>query len=334
MPPPPSHAITLNGPPPLATSGYDRVGHRVSRTLENGTASLHTYDDAGHLTALLHHRAGTTTTYTYDNAGQLGSISYSDTTPNVEFTYDRQGRQTTTAAGGLTTTHASHVSGQLLSESYTGGVLDGLSVTNGYDSLLRRSTLAALHTSSFILYNFTYDPASRLATVSSGPAIASYAYLANSPLVGQIASTQNGQPRMTTTKQYDALNRLTSISSGASASGTAFSSFTYDYNTANQRPRVTHTDGSYWLYNYDTLGQVTSGKHYWADGTPVAAPPLSCRRRRKETLTFPRPRSEPPHVGSHKARGNASGSNLRVETCTATAWNQYTQRTAPGLGEE
>ena len=155
-------------------------------------------------------------------------------------------------------------------ESYTGGPLDTLSLTNGYDALNRRSTLSALHTSSFIPHTFSYDSASRLSTVSSGPTTATYSYLANSPLVSQIAFTQNGQPRMTTTKQYDALNRLTAIASGAPASGTAFSSFSYNYNSANQRTRVTHADASYWLYNYDTLGQVTSGKHYWADGTPVA----------------------------------------------------------------
>ena len=37
-----------------------------------------------------------------------------------------------------------------------------------------------------------------------------------------------------------------------------------------QRTRVTHADGSYWIYQSDTLGQVTSGKRFWADGTPVA----------------------------------------------------------------
>ncbi len=37
-----------------------------------------------------------------------------------------------------------------------------------------------------------------------------------------------------------------------------------------QRIRTTHADGSYWIYQYDSLGQVISGKRYWADGTPVA----------------------------------------------------------------
>ena len=32
----------------------------------------------------------------------------------------------------------------------------------------------------------------------------------------------------------------------------------------------THADASYWIYQYDTLGQVISGKHFWPAGTPVA----------------------------------------------------------------
>jgi hypothetical protein len=39
---------------------------------------------------------------------------------------------------------------------------------------------------------------------------------------------------------------------------------------ANRRSRVNLADGSYWLYEYDNLGQVASGKRYWSDGTPVA----------------------------------------------------------------
>jgi hypothetical protein len=57
-----------------------------------------------------------------------------------------------------------------------------------------------------------------LATVNDGNNdVATYSYLANSPLVGQIVFTQNGSTRMTTTKQYDNLNRLTQISSAPTA---------------------------------------------------------------------------------------------------------------------
>ena len=208
------------------------------------------------------------------------------------------------------------MAGQLTSET----LATGLSITNTYDSLLRRSSLSALHTSSFLLHTFGYDSASRLATVSDGTNTATYTYVANSPLVSQIAFTQSGQPRMTTTKQYDALNRLTSIASAAPNSSSAIS-FAYEYNSANQRTRTTHADASYWIYQYDTLGQVTSGKRFWPDGTPVAGQQFE--------YGFD-------DIGNRQSAahgGNAGGSNLRVETYTANDLNQYTQRTVPGFAE-
>jgi len=72
---------------------------------------------------------------------------------------------------------------------------------------------------------------------------------------------------MTTTKTYDYLDRLLSISSSSSSSFS--SSFSYLYNDANQRVCVILADGSYWLYLYDNLGQVISGKKYFSDGTPA-----------------------------------------------------------------
>ena len=66
---------------------------------------------------------------------------------------------------------------------------------------------------------------------------------------------------MTTTKSYDYLDRLTSISS-ANASSVVLDSHGYSYNTANQRTAATNVDNSTWNYQYDTLGQVTSGKKF------------------------------------------------------------------------
>jgi len=53
---------------------------------------------------------------------------------------------------------------------------------------------------------------------------------------------------MTTTKQYDNLHRLLSISSGPKSAGVVPLSFNYAYNDANQRTRVTLNDGSFWVY--------------------------------------------------------------------------------------
>ncbi len=84
-------------------------------------------------------------------------------------------------------------------------------MTNTYDALLPRSNLSLLAPSSQLLASTTYgyDAASRLQTVSTLDLglgtlnTATYSYLANSPLVSQIAFTNGTTRRMTTTKSYD-----------------------------------------------------------------------------------------------------------------------------------
>ena len=34
--------------------------------------------------------------------------------------------------------------------------------------------------------------------------------------------------------------------------------------------RATQPDDAFWVYTYDKVGQVTSGRKYWPDGSPVA----------------------------------------------------------------
>jgi len=152
--------------------------------------------------------------------------------------------------------------------------------------------------------------------VTIGAYTATYGYLANAPLVEQIAFTNSGAWRMLTTKSYDSLNRLTNIVSATN--GVAVSRHAYQYNAANQRTAVTNVDNSYWVYTYDSLGQVLSGKKYWSDGTPVAG--------QQFTYSFD-------DIGNRKttaAGGDQTGGNLRSATYTANTLNRYTQRTVPG----
>jgi RHS repeat-associated protein len=116
-----------------------------------------------------------------------------------------------------------------------------------------------------------------------------FSLLANPPLLSQIVFATNGMTRMTTSKTYDYLNRLTAISSQPTAqlvrhSFPARHSFNdggsgggslqpiasaLSYNAANQRTKNTLADGSYWMYAYDSLGQVTNGCKYFPNGAPV-----------------------------------------------------------------
>ena len=125
--------------------------------------------------------------------------------------------------------------------------------------------------------------------------------------------------RMTTTKQYDHLNRLTAISSSPSAGSPV--SFNYSYNSANQRTQDKLADGSYWVYQYDSLGQVTAGHKYFYDGTPVPGQQFDYGfdtiGNRLQTL----------------AGGDQAGANQRLASYTVNNLNQITQRDFPGTND-
>ena len=167
---------------------------------------------------------------------------------------------------------------------------------------------------------YGYDNASRLLTVNDGNNnTARYNYLANSPLVGQIAFQQNGKALMTTTKSYDSLNRLTAIESKTGVAPVSISS--YQYNSANQRTKNVLADGSYWIYQYDNLGQVTNSVKYFADGTLVPAQQFGYGfddiGNRQQTT----------------AGGDANGAGLRPANYTVNNLNQITARDYPGTND-
>ena len=135
-------------------------------------------------------------------------------------------------------------------------------MSNVFDSNLRRTSLDIKNGSTVLqAAGYAYDSAGRLQTVTDNSATAytvTYAYETNSPLVSSIIAKSNTTVRLTTRKAYDKLNRLQSISSSNSVLPSPISF-----------AKIAHEDGSYWLYQYDALGQVTSGRKYWGDGTPV-----------------------------------------------------------------
>ncbi|MCL5096851.1 MAG: RHS repeat-associated core domain-containing protein, partial [Candidatus Omnitrophica bacterium] len=251
------------------------------------------------------------------------SVAYSHdpaSTPSVTYGYDRVGRRQTITRNSISTTLSYNEANQLLSESFSGGTLNGLSVEQTYDNMLRRTGVSAKQgaaTLSSATYAYENDSSRLLSVTDSANNSATYSYIANSRLVSQIDSKQNSTVRMTATRQYDHLNRLLSISSTPSGTNQLPVSFAYAYNAANQRYRVTLNDGSYWLYTYDALGQVQSGKKYWPDGTAAAG------------QQFEYTHDDIGNRTQTKAGGDSAGGNLRTATYTVTLVNQYTNRTVP-----
>ncbi|PWU10508.1 MAG: hypothetical protein C5B50_25455 [Verrucomicrobia bacterium] len=299
---------------------YDQYrGFLTGKTYPGNTPGpAYGYTAAGRLSSRTWAR-GTNTTYSWTGAGDVGAISYSDSSPGLVTAFDRRGRQIASSSTFLSLSSISRTlddAGDLISEAYTTGPLAGLSVTNSLDPLLRRTNLALLSSNSKLLSSsFGFDAASRLKTVRDGTNTAAYSYLANSPLISQIFYTNNGSLRMIQTRQYDNLNRLTNLT--WTVGSTVIASFTYQYNSANQRTKVTWADGSYWLFGYDSLGQVTSAKHYWADGTLVAGQQFE--------HTFD-------DIGNRlttRAGGDQWGSSMRFAAYTNNNLNQILSRNVP-----
>ena len=87
---------------------------------------------------------------------------------------------------------------------------------------------------------------------------------------------------------------------------------------ASQRTKVTLQDGSYWVFGYDALGQLTSGIKYFWDGTPYAGQQFGYAFDTIGNRT------------STEAGGDQTGANLRQASYVNTSLNQITSRDVPG----
>ena len=209
--------------------------------------------------------SGVETTYGYTSAGDLETITYTDGTPTITYGHNRLGQanKVTDAMGGpRDLTYKDH--GALEFEETAAGV----TVEHRYDLYNRPAGVEVVTTgTSTVLteYTIAYEPGSpRIGSVTiPGGHQITYGYHPDSNLISSTQFSKSGTPVLTTPRQYDKLNRLKSIGSGAMQSE-------YQYNAANQRTRVEKGGGSHWLYDYDDLGQVTNGSRYWSNDVPVA----------------------------------------------------------------
>jgi RHS repeat-associated protein len=272
----------------------------------------YTYDELGRMKTRVWAR-GITSTYGYDpNTGELLTITYSDTTPAVTFSYDRGGRQSGVIDAAGTHTRTFNAAGSLQTEQITAGILNGVGITVGYDSFLRRNSLQTSYGANTLSsQSYGYDASSRLETVTSGSQIASYAYYPNSGSLN--TTTFTGGTNIART--YDPSGRLQNITTNPASD--APQSYAYTLNDLNQRTRVTREDGSYWSYVYNDRGELKTGKKYWADQSIVWG--------NQTEFNFD-------NTGNRvtaKSGGNPLGT-LRQSSYTSNSLNQYTQRTVPG----
>jgi RHS repeat-associated protein len=164
--------------------------------------------------------------------------------------------------------------------------------------------------------HYTYDAASRLATIKDGEGGSldngvTYSYLQNSSLLSQAQFAVGTTAKMTTLRSFDTLNRLTSINSTPTGGSTI--GYSYTYNAANQRTGQVLSDGSNWTYGYDALGQLTSAPRKFSDNVGVPG--------QQFTYTY--------DTIGNRTTASVTGETQRTVNYTANALNQYTQRSVP-----
>lgn len=302
-----------------ANTAWDYDGYRgflIGKRYHGQAGPIYTNTPGGRLQKRTWARDNLSAIYSYNPAGQITGVDYSDSIPDVTYFYTHRGFLATNSWGTNTLRRIWYDSGALQFE-----IFNNLLLYNRFDGLLRRTNVTLYKDGSKVVsHGFSFSADGRLGTVTDGTNSATYSYVANSPLVEQIAFKRTGQTRMTTSKLFDKLNRLTQIRS-VDAQSVPVASFDYNYNPASQRTSVTNADGSYWAYSYDALGQVTSGKKCWSDGTPVLGQQFD--------YTFD-------DIGNRKTAvtgGDQWGANKRYQNYTANLLNQYAQRTVPGYAD-
>jgi RHS repeat-associated protein len=337
----------------LASKDYPNASTGNAPAIGTGGPN-YTYTPGGRLKTRVWQRADSngnkvTTEYKYgfnddesDNkSGDLTKVEYSNeqtgvVTPAVTYTYDRMGRRKTAVVEptllqtGFTTTYDYNDAGQVLTETMSGGIMNGISVSRSYNNSLRMDGLNVLNgTTTTYDADYAYDTAGRLQTVINGDNSATYAYHDKSSLIHTLTFNNGTTPpttRMRTTRNYDFVNRLTGISSVSypttpPTAPATLNSSSYQLNSASQRVRNDLSDGSYWEYSYDTMGQVVSGKRYWQDGTPVAGQQYEYAYDDIGNRT------------GAKMGGDNSGASLRSATYTSDRLNRYSSRTVPAYAD-
>ena len=246
----------------------------------------------------------------WNNLGQPESTTHSDGTFAVSTQYDRAGRPKTLSDAAGTHTYDYSVPLQV-TETITGGILAGITRIATRDTHERPSGLSVTSGTSTHSTAYQYNPTSpRLEKVTTGTENATYGYLPNSDAIQTLTFKSGTTTRLTTTRSYDASDRLDGVTNGYGSSQLQTFGVS-EFDAMNRRKKITREDATRWAFGYNDKGEVTSGIR---EKTSTSAPVPGW----SHGYTFD-------EIGNRLTASN----NGRVSTYTPNALNQYETRTVP-----
>jgi RHS repeat-associated protein len=233
---------------------YDAQGNLLAITYPDTTAQQFSYDPLGDQIGSVD-PTGRAITCAYNANGQMTAETFADGS-SAAFAYDGAGNilaATKTADDGtVSTTTYTYATGsrQLVKVSYP----NNLFLVFSYDAGGRR--IQSVDQSGFTV-NYQYDAVGRLARLSDGGGrgIVSYAY----DPTGRLIEKDLGNGTYTT-YQYDGAGNLAQLTNygprpRAGQDGPVNSSFAYGYDALGRMTSVTTAAGA-WSYAYDLAGQL------------------------------------------------------------------------------
>jgi RHS repeat-associated protein len=264
---------------------------------------------------------GAASTNLYSANGDLTRIDYSDGTSVVftdeDFqTLNRLGKPSVVIDGSGTNVLTYDYAERLVSSACVGGLLAGITVTNHFNPLYGRDLLKVIGPSWAFTNGYGYDAYGRMSVVSNGIYSATYAYLANSDLLQTTTSKSNTTTVLTATRIWEAGPRLRSIVN--TVNGAVVTSHEYQYDALDRRKGALLEDGSRWQYDYNDRNELTGGRRYWSDWSPVAGQQFGY---------------DYDNIGNRKdarSGGDTNGWNLRETDYTANNLNHYSAVATPG----
>ena len=308
--------------PDTTTWNYDpQRGFLIDKTYADGLGTQWTYTPAGRLQSRVWQR-GITTSYGYNTAGELTSTTYSDGTPPISIGYDRLGRQASISDDSGTRLFAYTEFSGIEEMEISGGSHSDIILERQYDDLNRLEQQRVYHRAlgDIQSVNFSYDDASRLATVSDGSHSARYHYHPDNGLVQTLSYNSGSDNVLSLNTSFDALKRITGKTN--QVGNNTISSYLYTYNDLNQRTQIDRDDGRFWEYDYNDHGEVIAGKHKVSVNEFVPG----------EQFEY-----EFDGIGNRQAvrqGGDAQGNQLEESVYSANNLNQYTQRSLVGINSD
>ncbi len=233
----------------VESQDYDEEGRLVATVLPDGSRETRAYNADGTLAGHTD-LGGATRTFQYDAAQRLTRRAYPDGS-EVTFTYTPDGQRASVTAAHGTTSYSYDSRGRLQSKTDP----NGYSLSYAYDPQGNRTRLTATVGAEVYTTAYGYDPLNRLETVTdSRGGVTSLAYDQNGNRA-RIALPNS----VTTDYTYNALNRLTNLSSTNSV-GDVLQSYAYTLGAAGNRTRIDEHDGTSRNYAYDDLHRLTQDR--------------------------------------------------------------------------